>query len=400
VLTSQFGIVTRELLSVMPMSKRGVGSKRYTSRSLNRISNIAKTKKKLKKKTRPQELARYPINGVGAVSGKAFGDAGPARILEGLNATVPRHLTLPVNVGPYTVLRTTTVVEFDGRVAGFGFFRGTDMYVDQNFDDLGNTITGAGFAQGWLPICGFRSGGATSPHENTNFTGIPQLQSLGSSATIAPAAMTVQFMNPGSLGHNETNGILYIGASKTQFRLQDSTTTWDHIGQDFVSFQTPRLCAASKLALRGVQVNAIPVNVQELMDFDRIVPSTLPGHNPPAPTYGDTTVPWRESMGAADASVTLQTKSMKGFAPIMVYNPNNVKMQALVTCEWRVRFDYGHPAASTHTCHAASSTQKWDAVQRITHALGHGCSDIVEHVAALGSQHVKGLVTQAMEGLV
>jgi len=399
VLTSQSGIVTRELLSVMPMSKRGASSKRYTSRSLNRVSNIARTKKKLKKKARPQELARYPINGVGAVASKAFGDTGPARILEGLNATVPRHLTLPINVGPYTVLRTTTIIEFDGRVAGFGFFRGTDMYVNQGFDSAGNTVTGAGFAEGWLPICGFRSGGSTSPYANTNFSGIPQLQSLGESATIAPAAMTVQFMNPGSLGNTETNGILYIGASKTQFRLQDSQTTWDHIGQDFVSFQSPRLCAASKLALRGVQVSAIPVNIQELMDFDRIVPTALPPLNT-TPTYGDVVTPWRETQGAVGENVTLQTKAMKGFAPIMVYNPNNVKMQALVTCEWRVRFDYGHPAASTHTCHAASSTQKWDAVQRITHALGHGCSDIVEHVAALGSQHVKGLVTQAMEGLV
>ena len=382
----------------MPMSKRGVSSKRHTSRSLNRISNIARTKKKLKKKARPQELARYPINGVGSVAGKAFGDAGPARILEGLNATVPRHLTLPINVGPYTVLRTTTVVQFDGRVAGFGFFRGRDLYVDQNVDGAGNTITGAGLAEGWLPICGFRSGGAASPYANTNFTGIPQLQGLGTSATIAPAAMTVQFMNPGSLGNTETNGILYIGASKTQFRLQGSQTTWEHIGQAFVSYQTPRLCAASKLALRGVQVSAIPVNIQELMDFDRIVPSSLPGSG--GTTYGDLTAPWQDSQGALGPSVTLQTRAMKGFAPIMVYNPDNVKVQALVTCEWRVRFDYGHPAASTHTCHPASSTQKWDAVQRITHALGHGCSDIVEHVAALGSQHVKGLVTQAMEGLV
>lgn len=337
------------------------------------------------------EVARYPVNGVGAVARKAFNDDGPAQVLEGLDATMPRHLTLPVNVGPYTVIRTTTVVNTDRTTIGFGFFRGHTLEVEQ-INVVSPATTEAGYREGWLPICGFSGNDTSVPNENTGFFGIPQLEQLGSAATLTPAAMTMQLMNPGALATEATSGVVYVGATKTQFRLQGSTENWESIGQNFVSYQAPRLCASSKLALRGVHVNAKPVNIQEMLDFDRIIPSV---QTDGTSTYGDFATFWSTASRATGNSVRNQTRSLKGFAPIMVYNPNRVSLQALITCEWRVRFDYGHPASSTHTCRSASTTQKWDMVQRVTDAIGHGCCDIVEHVANVGSQYVRGRLSQA-----
>jgi hypothetical protein len=381
-----------------------VSDKRALKKKVGKKSKVAKKIKTASKARRAARSSngsshRYPINGVGAVSGAPFGASSACRILQGLDATVPRHLTLPINVGPYTVVRTSTVVPFNQTTTGFGVFRGDRLDVQSTEGPV--PLTTLKKESGWLPICGFGGNGTASPtSSNTSFFGIPQLSELGKTASAVPAAVTVQIMNPGALATAATAGILYIGAAKTQFRLQGASRTWDAIGQDFVSYQSPRLCAASKLALRGVQVSAKPANIQELMDFDRVIPSLDTSTSPVTETYEYFTDSWITESTNPSNKETLQVRSLKGFAPIMVYNPANVELQALVTIEWRVRFDSGHPAASTHQVHAASSTQKWDAVQRVSDAIGHGCNDIVEHVAAVGSQHLTNYATSALESML
>lgn len=206
---------------------------------------------------------------------------------------------------------------------------------------------------------------------------MPGLDQLGAMATIVPSALTVQIMNPNAL--QTTNGIIYIGRLKTQVRGEDETGTWDALGQEFVSFQAPRLCSAGKLALRGVKVDAVPFNVQELMDFDRVV-------DPMDTTESDFVEPWRSS-SVADGSTAINPRwKMKGFAPIGVYNPNNVALQYLVTLEYRCRFDMGHPAASTHTHHAPSSQQSWASHIKSLLDAGHGAFDIAEELAQFGAR--------------
>ena len=64
-------------------------------------------------------------------------------------------------------------------------------------------------------------------------------------------------------------------------------------------------------------------------------------------------------------------------------------MQFIVTCEWRVRYNYGHPASSTHQVHNAASTRTWDILQKGMDALGHGCVDIVEDIAQQGALAIR-----------
>jgi hypothetical protein len=240
-------------------------------------------------------------------------------------------------------------------------------------------------------MVGFGGNSADTPSWNTRFYGCPQLKELGQSATLAPAAITVQIMDSNSLsGDNAARGVVYAGASKTQMRLKDVTDTWDSIGQDFVSFQAPRLCSGPKLALRGVKISARPFNVQELMDFDIVIPNLQSSGDT---NYADKHAKWKSSAAEAAGSSTqtpeLQTHSLKGFSPIMVYNPNEEELQFVVTCEWRVRYNYGHPACSTHQVHTAASTKAWDIVQKGMDALGHGCIDIVEDVAQQGAMALR-----------
>jgi hypothetical protein len=74
----------------------------------------------------------------------------------------------------------------------------------------------------------------------------------------------------------------------------------------------------------------------------------------------------------------------RGWAPLVVVNPNNAVLNLLISVEWRVRFDVGHPAVSSHVHHGVTHDAAWDAgIRRATETLP-GVVDIVEKVASAG----------------
>jgi hypothetical protein len=178
-------------------------------------------------------------------------------------------------------------------------------------------------------------------------------------AKMAPAAMTVQVMNPGAL--QTTTGIAYIGRAKTVLDLMGDARSWTSIANELVAYSAPRLCSAGKLALRGVQVNAVPNNMSVLSDF---VPRGTSIGGPQS---------WNEATFATD---------LEGLAPIFVYNPNNIPLQFLVTVEWRMRFDPLNPAYAGHTLHQPASEGTWARVIGEAESLGHGVEDIADVVEA------------------
>jgi hypothetical protein len=199
-------------------------------------------------------------------------------------------------------------------------------------------------------------------------------------ATIVPSALTVQIMNPNAL--QTTNGILYVGRMKTQFRGEDSTEQWTDLANQFVSYQAPRLCSAGKLALRGVKIDACPFNVRELQDFDRVIdPMELDGGG----GVGGFDEPWTSTSRADSEQAYNPQWKCKGFAPIMVYNPNAVSLQYLVTLEFRCRFDLGHPASSTHVHHQPATESTWSGHIKRMLDMGHGVIDIADAIAEGGA---------------
>jgi hypothetical protein len=206
------------------------------------------------------------------------------------------------------------------------------------------------------------------------------LAQLGDMATIVPSALTVQVMNPNAL--QTTNGILYVGRMRTQFRGEDSTEAWTTLANQFVSYQAPRLCSAGKLALRGVKIDACPFNIRELQDFDRVVDPMTPEGGGGTGGFNE---PWT-STSRADGDQAFNPRwKCKGFAPIAVYNPNAVTLQYLVTMEFRCRFDIGHPASSTHTHHPPATESNWSQHIKRMLDMGHGAIDIADAIAQGGT---------------
>lgn len=172
--------------------------------------------------------------------------------------------------------------------------------------------------------------------------------------------MSVQIMNGNAL--QTTSGMLYIGKLKTQpTYAQDATHTGKQIADSFVSYMAPRLCAAAKIALRGVHVDAHPLNMNRLADFTQI-----------ARDFQEVTSTWPANL------------TPTGFTPIVIYNPDGVELSLLVCQEYRTRFDLFNPASASHKFHPPSSENHWASMVKKATELGSGALDIADVVASSG----------------
>lgn len=269
-----------------------------------------------------------------------------------LNALHPYHLPLPRAVGAYSVIRTTDIVNSTRAAMLFGCFKGPRAEFTETT---------------WLDVVAVRNGalGASQPINgagNAHFFRSSALTSTSlTGARMVPAAYTLQVMNGQPL--QTTNGIVYIGRSKTVLDLMGDTRTWETVMEELVSYSAPRLCSAGKLALRGVQVNAIPNNMSVLSDF---VPRGIAND-------GDQT--WTQATYPAD---------FEGLGPIFVYNPDGVALKYLITIEWRMRFDPLNPAYAGHTTHMPASESTWARAIADAESAGNGVLDIADVAADVG----------------
>lgn len=279
--------------------------------------------------------------GAAAVPPRAYGGL-VGNDLRCWDAKLPSHLPLPRAVGPYTVIRTTRRLSINHTNVVFGTMRAQGAEWSNAFC--------------WSSVSGIVNVGAAN---NSNLY-IQPMAALGTALTLVPAALTVQIMNPEAL--QTTQGMIYAGVMNTQAKGGGRTETWDDWFDKFVEFQSPRILAAAKLALRGVQINSFPLSMSQLSEF-----TTL---NETSDTLGTS---WNSNSVQPD-----------GLAPIMVYNPNGVGLEYLVTIEWRVRFDLTNPASAGHTHHPVSSDFTWDKLMRQAVAFGNGVMDIADTVANIG----------------
>ena len=227
----------------------------------------------------------------------------------GLDAFHPIHVPLPRAVAPYLTVRTTTAFSSDDPLMLFGPMRDHPGATDAvNFKTTGrwnnliaigspnltqNLNTGGGFNVQAIPIPGQESSGFLE---------------------CVPAAVSVQIMNDTAL--QTANGIFYAGRMKTNISDPDSgdTRTVGSMANALISYSPPRILTGSKLALRAVQINAVPGNMTDLSEFT------------PVANYNSVNgASWTGKQGFA------------GFNPIYVYNPDGKTLQYLVAVEWRVR---------------------------------------------------------------
>lgn len=262
------------------------------------------------------------------------------------------HLPLPRAVGPYTIVRTTQIITFNQGLELFGpvFDRANNKW--SNICSIGfNDLNAQVGAAGKIALNKFAS------MNNSNWNG----------CQLTPAAFSIQIMNPNAL--QTTSGIVYIGRVRTAYKpSEDLTTDVKDLANELVSYNQPRLCSAGKLALRGVHVDCVPFNMSELANFTALSSPTFTQYGSSSP-------------------------NPLGFAPVFVYNPNAIGLQAIVCCEWRVRFDPSNPAQATHVFHPPASESAWAKAQHYAEAIGNGVVDIADKVANIGNS-----VTQAMGG--
>lgn len=290
---------------------------------------------------------RVLAQGVGSVPKQAFG-AKNAATLAVWDAKLLHHLPLPRAVGPYLVVRTTKRFQVDARDVIIGTFKTPAA-------ETGD------FTGDWSNVCAIYDVNGSLPIGDPNnaaviTTPLSFLTSGTSMATCVPSALTVQILNPEPL--QTTTGIVYAGVMNTQARVGGRTESWDDLMGRFVQYQSPRLMSAAKLALRGVQISSYPLSMTPISEFTSLHPDV-------------------------DAVVTFGPRHPEpvGWAPILVYNPQGVALEYLVTTEWRVRFDLANPASAAHVQHPIATDGLWHNLCRQASALGHGVRDISEVVA-------------------
>lgn len=308
--------------------------------------------------------------GVGKTVARAFGST-RATGLAGWDAFSPAHLPLPRSVGPYTVVRTTSLLESNDHFNLIGCFRHHEVdYSSPNYSN----------SEYWSNVGLLTSVDSTVAINSTANGGNGKIQVIpfpgagnvaGSAFTAVPAAISVQVMNPNPL--QTTEGIVAGCVSSTQLDLRDRPENWQVLGQEIISFMKPRLMSAGKLSLRGIQADSYPLNMNALSDF-------------------------LEVRNLSSGKVTMNSHTFDGapvgFAPIVIVNEGStstppLKLNFLVTIEWRVRFDISNPAVSSHLHHGVTSDGHWDSMIRAASARGHGMCDIVERVATAGASLAK-----------
>ncbi len=285
---------------------------------------------------------RVLATGVGASVPKAFGGVDSVS-MQCWDAKHKAHLALPRAVGPYTTIRATRRITLNTISNVIGSFQSETAPEEWSAAVLISDVS---------------SSANIGAPANAQLRTIP-LDGLGGAATVNPSAISVQVMCPTAL--QTASGIIYAGVMDTQAAIGGRAETWTSYMDKFVQFQNPRLLAASKLALRGVQINSYPLNMTEVSRF----------------------TPLRRN---ADGTFTYTDGLLEpaGWAPIIIYNPSQADLELLITVEYRVRFDLDHPASASHTHHPVAPDAVWDRMMRRAVALGNGVVDIADVVANAG----------------
>jgi len=256
------------------------------------------------------------------------------------------HLPLPRPTGPYSVVRTTQQISTSYKLNLFGplFNRSAGVWTAQcgvGVVDSDKKPQDSGNNYGW------------------NFTQLGA--GTWDGAQVTPSAFSIQVMNPEAI--QKTTGIIYLGRIRTALKLSDNLgTVYSDLANNIISYNNPRLCAAAKMAFRGVQVDLVPFNMSELANFTKA-----------------------ESSSDGTYTYTSTSPDFAGFAPMFIWNPSSIPLQLLVCCEWRTRFDPSNPAQATHVQHQHAPESLWARAMHGAEAIGNGVVDIAERVANTGN---------------
>lgn len=263
-----------------------------------------------------------------------------------LDARIPKTLGLPRAVGPYTIIRTT------------GFYSITSKFC--LFAPIWSD-----YQHKWCDWCGvFGVSGIADvvTSNNTMALNMP-MDGLQEACEVVPASMTVQVMNPATL--QTADGAFAMCRVNQQLPLGQSPAglTYDNMSARVISYYSPRMLTGGKLALRGVKCNSYPLDMSDYANF----------------------APVHKQIGAFTWDRYIRPAAL---APIVFAQPPGEeakKLDFMVTIEWRVRFDPGNPATSSHEYHETLSDEAWNGLMKAEAMAGHAVKELSEDVAATGA---------------
>lgn len=379
---------------------------------------------------------RVLAQGAGAVPRKAVGTRAITPIPRGLpqgcwNAHSSAHAGLPRAVGPYTVVRTTTIVTSKSPLIIFGTYATQavngatapqKLYLGNGYGDKMWTNVCAVAAPDDIAVTDFNDAAiGAGNHTQVHSIPVPGASSNGvfaynyainpppagkepgflleySNTTAVPSALSVQIINPTPVQTAAGTGIAAV--CPVRLDLAGTQKTWKTVGDEILSYYRPRVLTGGKLALRGVQMDSLPLSMTDVSDFREVwgidplicAPSAMqwsyeaavqtiegaPALTDPQKTFGCNLHP-------------------EGWAPMVYYSPYNAakppadrqEMTFLVTMEWRVRFDISNPACSSHALHKPSTDVQWHNMISKAVSVLPGVIDIVEKVANAGARMAK-----------
>lgn len=362
--------------------------------------------------------------GAGQATRKAFGNAAKQSIPRGLslacwNAHASAHAGLPRAVGPYTVVRTTTMITSkspllifgsyalqDDKIASsrlvLGYNYGEKMWTNICAVGAADEVSKSDFQNGSIgdnlvtsihsiPVPGAHANGKFATNVGTGET--PVFSQTLSNTTCVPSAISVQIMNPTAV--QAAAGTAIAAVCPVRLDLGASEKSWGQVGSELMSFYKPRVLTGGKLSLRGVQMDSIPLSMTDVSDFREIYKVDPLVTSPSSIHWSDQHR--LQGIEGAPALSSVQKSfscrfSPEGWAPMVYYNTYNAarepsdrqEMTFLVTTEWRVRFDISNPACASHTLHKPSTDNEWHQMIRKANEALPGVLDIVEKVADTG----------------
>lgn len=289
-------------------------------------------------------------------------------MMRAMDARIPRTLGLPRAVGPYTIIRTSKLHSSNANFIMFCPFQRTSAN--------GPTVTDA-----WWNWCGVEDVQSSDPINGSGNTRpiLMPLEFLGGAASVVPASMTVQVMNPAPV--QTAQGAFAMCRVNQQLDVANATYSYDELISRVVAFYSPRILTGGKLSLRGVKCSSYPLDMTEYASF-------LPIQA------------WPTTDGVPIDTTWTNAISPSALAPIVLVQANvePQTLQYLITIEWRVRFDPGNPATSSHIHHDTLSDECWNKLMSTASSAGHAVEELTEDVAdggAMGGGAVLGAARAA-----
>lgn len=333
-------------------------------------------KKKIGKGNVRAKADQILAQGTGRAVGRAFG-ASKSNIPRQLglangcwDAFNSFHAPLPRSVGPYTVVRTTRMFSTTAKTLLFGTFEVTSPGTSNSGPYWSNVVCAADDGVGIIGST------AATKFWVTTTPGGNALTPDDSTFTCCPAAISVQMIGVSSL--QTSAGQIASAVVPARLDLADDGRTWLQVASAAVAYFRPRLMSGGKIALRGVQMDSHPLSMAEISEFLPMRP--------------------RSDSAAAETWTGAFTPHPRGWAPMVVMNPDGANLAFIVSVEWRVRFDMSEPAVASHSHHGVSSDIAWDRHIQRASALLPGVIDIIDKVANTGMAAYRAAGAMGMMG--